>query len=151
MEDEGMQHLEELSGGHPNDKRTVGYVLRGATLNPDEVTRVTGLRPDKSWHIGDKLPISARAARDSLWMIDSGLPDTEEFHRHVAALLARMRPSWKAFVAIGAQHSPYLEVSIRLYEAHGPLVVLLPEFIRELAELNARVVFDLYALPEQSC
>ena len=144
-----MDQLEKSSskfGGHPDDCRTANYIIRGTDVDPEEITRLTGIEPDESWRTGDQLPISRRPARDSLWRIESGLADSDEFHRHIAALLVKMRPSWGAFVEFGKRYSPYIDVSIHLHEAQGPLVALLPDIMRELSGLNVELYFDLYAM-----
>jgi hypothetical protein len=144
-----VDRLDELTGGHPDDCRFAAYVIRGVDVNPEEITQLTGIKPDDSWHIGDQLRHLPRRAPDSVWRINSGLADSDEFHRHIAALLARIRPAWPEFVSLGVRYSPYIDISIHLHEAQGPLVILLPDMMRDLAELNVEVGFDLYALTGQ--
>lgn len=150
--------LRELSGGHPNDDRHASYVLRGEDLDPDEITRLTGLTPgltfrrgdEKRWHSGPRKGelINNRRHDHGAWFLESGLSDSDEFHEHLDALLDLMRPRWDTFVKLGQRYGAEVWIAIYLREAQGPLVQVLPDVAGSFAELNATLSFDLYALPE---
>jgi hypothetical protein len=141
------QWLREFSGGHERDRRLLWYSLGGPTLDPDEVTRRTGIQPDQAWRAGDPKPRTGISQPEGAWFLNSGLGESDEFHDHLDALLARMRPAWATFVDLGRQYEADVEAAIYLLEAQGPLVQLLPDVSAALAELNATLGFDLYALP----
>jgi hypothetical protein len=142
------QQLREISGGHERDRRYVWYSLRGPDLNPEEITRLTGIAPDKAWHAGDPKPRTGIPQREGVWILDSGLGESEEFHVHLDALIARMRPAWTTFVDLGRRLDVDVEAAIYLLGAQGPLVQVLPDVSVALAELNATLGFDLYAIPD---
>jgi hypothetical protein len=152
--------LREYSGGHPNDARHVSYVLRGPDLDPDAITRLTGLTPGfgfrrgelKVWPKGPRKgePINGRSYDHGAWFLESGRNDSDEFHEHLDALLGLMRANWATFVELGQRYAAEVWIAIYLREAQGPLVQLLPDVAASFAELNATLSFDLYALPEIS-
>lgn len=57
-------------------------------------------------------------------------------------------PAWPEFVDLGQQFEASVAVAIHCHEAQGPLVEVLPDVARALAELDASLGFDLYALAE---
>jgi hypothetical protein len=83
-----------------------------------------------------------------VWILDSGLGEGDEFHDHLDALIARMRPAWAAFVDLGRRFDADVEAAIYLLGAQGPLVQVLPDVSAALAEMNATLGFDLYAIPD---
>jgi hypothetical protein len=142
------EDLRALSGGHPKDIRHIWYSLGGPDLDPMEVTTLTGMTPDRAWHRGDPKARTGIPQSDGHWSIDSGLAPHDEFHDHVDALLARLRPAWAAFVDLGRRYDANIDAAIYLLEAQGPLIEVLPDVAAALHELNATIGFDLYALPE---
>jgi hypothetical protein len=145
---DNRQRLRDLGGGHPRDERRAWYAVRGADVDPSDVESLTGIPADRSWRAGDPRPRTGIARAEGLWLIFSGLGAGEEVHDHLDALLARMRPAWPAFADLGRRHEASVTVSIHCLEAQGPLVEVLPDVSAALAELNASLGFDLYALPE---
>jgi hypothetical protein len=142
------QELRDLSGGHEHDRRFVWYALGGRDLDPDEITRLTRIRPDVSYRAEDPRPRTGLPYGEGVWHLDSGLGESDEFHDHLDALLARMRPSWTTFVDLGRRYDASVETAIYCLGAQGPLVQVLPDVSAAIAELDATLGFDLYAFPE---
>jgi hypothetical protein len=142
------QWLREISGGHERDRRFVSYSLGGPDLDPEEVTRLTGIAPDQAWRAGDPKPRTGIPQPEGVWIINSGLGERDEFHDHLDALVTRMRPAWATFVELGRRFDAEVEAAIYLLGAQGPLVQVLPDVSAALAEVNATVAFDLYAIPD---
>lgn len=143
------QALRDLSGGHPRDRRFVWYAVAGNDLDPAAVTARTRIDPDRAWRRGDPKPRTGIPFEDGVWWLDSGLGPGDEFHDHLDALLARLRPAWSAFVDLGVHFDASVDAAIYCLEAQGPLVQLLPDVAAALHDLNARLGFDIYALPEE--
>ena len=142
--------LRALSGGHPNDQRHVWYAVAGKDLDPAAVTELTAIQPDRSWQRGDPKPRTGLPYADGAWLLDSGLGSSDEFHDHLDALLARLRPAWSAFVDLGRRYEATIEAAIYCYEVQGPLVQVVPDVASAISELNATLGFDIYALAEGS-
>jgi hypothetical protein len=140
------KELADLSGGHPDDRRHVWYALRGPDLDPAEITDATGIAPDQAWKAGDGKPRTGLPYSEGAWLIDSGLGEADEFHDHLDALLARLRPAWHTFANLGQRYEADVDAAIYCMEAQGPLVIVVPEVSASLVELNASLGFDLYAL-----
>jgi hypothetical protein len=142
------QGLRAISGGHERDRRFVWYALGGPDVDPDEITRLTGIRPDASYRADDPHPRTGMPPGEGVWHLDSGLGESAEFHDHLDALLARMRPAWAAFVDLGRRYDARVEAAIYCLGATGPLIQVLPDVTAAIAELDATLGFDLYAFPE---
>lgn len=141
--------LRDLSGGHPADRRFVWYALAGPDLDPASVTTLTAIEADRAWRRGDPKPRTGIPYRDGAWLLDSGLGPSDEFHDHLDALLARLKPAWRVFRDLGKRYAATVEAAIYCLEAQGPLVQLLPDVASALSDLNATLGFDIYALPEE--
>jgi hypothetical protein len=141
------QALRDASGGHPNDQRYVSFILRGRDLDPDEITDSTGLTPSRAFRLGDPKPRTGIPHERGAWILESGLGESDEFHDHLDALLARMRPAWPTFVALGHRYDAELSVGVFMRRAQGPLVEVVPDVVAAIAELNAAIWLDLYAFP----
>jgi hypothetical protein len=148
MTTDRRQTVRDLGGEHPRDRRFVWYAVAGPDLDPGAVTSVTGVHPDNAWRRGDPRPRTGIPYLEGAWSLDSGLGPSDEFHDHLDALLARLRPGWTAFVDLGNRFEASVETAIYCLEAQGPLVQLLPDVAGALHELNATLGFDIYALPE---
>lgn len=141
--------LREASGGHERDLRYVWYAVSHVDLDPDEITGLTGLPPDQAWKAGDPKPRTGLPRSEGAWILQSGLNESDEFHDHLDALLTRMRSAWEAFVELGVRYQADVGVAIYLLDAQGPLIQVLPDVSASIAELNAILGFDLYAIPEE--
>ena len=152
MKDRRTQ-LHILSGGHEADERHIWYALRGPDLDPEAISALTGIRPDRAHRRGEARPrtgepypdVALKSPASMAWMIDSGLPRSAEVHDHLEALIARLAPARPAFIALGVRYEATVVGAVTLAEAQGPLVAITPAVAASLAELNALLAFDLYA------
>lgn len=72
------------------DRFRVFFNVRGEHLNPDEVTRVTGLTPSDTARKGERPGTRSSAYPVSTWSLDSLLPDDSEPAQQVSELLGRL-------------------------------------------------------------
>lgn len=138
----------DRKGGHRNDERRVFFSLWGSALDPVAITELTGINPDRSYRADEPLP-TGRPRKDGQWAIGSGLAVTDEFHDHVDALLARMRPAWDTFVELGRRYEAFVEAAIACCEPQGPLVEVRPAVSAALSELNATLGFDIWTIARE--
>ena len=136
----------DRSGAHERDERHVWYMLVGPDLDPQAISARTGIEPDQAWRAGEPRPRTGAPYAEGAWLLESGLPRSAEFHDHLDALIARLRPAWEAFIDLGRRHKASVGAAITSYGAQGPLVQVSPDVSAALAEINATLGFDLYAL-----
>jgi hypothetical protein len=128
---------------------TADYVLIGASLDPDRVTALLGLRPRHTWRAGDqrgKFPLLRHV--NNGWMLGSELPVTSGLSEHMEALLGRLSPVWAVAVALGEQFHAEFSFAVYCYGGDRPAIHFDPETIRHAAELGAALDLDLYIYPE---
>jgi Domain of unknown function (DUF4279) len=126
----------------------VSFSLWGSHLDPIAITELTGINPDRSYRADEPLP-TGRPRTDGQWASGSGLADTDEFHDHVDALLARMRPAWDRFVELGDRYDAFVEAAIHCSESQCPLVEVEPAVSAALSELNATLGFDIWTIARE--
>lgn len=86
---------------YARDERYVWFGFEGE-FDPDEITRATGLTPSSTAMKGTKPRPRASTRTVSLWVIDSGLTPSDEFHEHLDDLLGRLRPAWDVLCVLGS-------------------------------------------------
>jgi hypothetical protein len=119
----------------------VYYVLGGLTLDPEDVSRRTGLVADSEAPVGSFTP-GGKVRTVAFWKVESGLPSSDPFADHVAALLARLRPAWPAFVELGREHEASVLVVVETNI--NPLMGFEAQDLTALAELRVAIEFDMY-------
>jgi hypothetical protein len=135
--------LRDASGGNPDDLREVSFEILGPDVDPAEITRVTGLTPDRSRVVG-AFKRSGLRFKTGRWSISSGLPANAEVHEQFEALLNRLRGNWSAFIELGRLHELEVWAAVEFHEVSGPAMAVVPHVGAAFAELNARIVFDVH-------
>lgn len=122
----------------------------GAELDPDVLTRRTGLTPSAAFRVGDLKP-NGRRHDVAAWRIRSA--DHPDRMEALAELWARVDPVWPELVALAREHTAYVEVVIVAAEDVSPDERFDLNFevdvVRRAAELGASLGFDLYDYRER--
>lgn len=113
------------------------------SLRAWEVEVPPGVTPDEAWQVGDPVqpPATLRHQRPG-WRLKSNLPREAALESHVDELLARVGGSGtKIPVQTGE-----VQLSVAAYCVAGrcPDLVLPPEQVQRLGQLNASVDVDVY-------
>jgi len=127
---------------------SVSFTLTGVDLDPEEVTRLAGLRPTKTWRLGDVIrPPAILRYRHSGWRLKSALPPSASLREHLNSLLGQLEPSWEVARQLGRRY--YAEIACVVYSRGGdrPEIRLDAGMLEKLTELNAALDIDLYVLP----
>jgi hypothetical protein len=128
-----------------DDETRLFFTVTGSTLDPDEITRITGLQPAKIWHIGDTIGKGGRKYKENGWKLDSGLERSKSLDDHLAALLAKIEPVLAALSKLDASYYKELACVIEAYCAN-PGMHFDRNMITLLAQLGAEIDIDLYCL-----
>ncbi|MBK6939347.1 MAG: DUF4279 domain-containing protein [Planctomycetes bacterium] len=137
----------------------VAYVLSGPDLDPDAVTRATGVRADYAHHVGDEKRNVGGCVlgfhADGAWRIESRVEGDALSHKdidaHVRALLDLLLPhvsKLREWAKRGEAVFDVLWESSYLRAGTGP--VLAPECVQGIAALGAAVAFDIVAIDDGS-
>lgn len=122
----------------------VMFQLIGVDLDPDEVTRATGIAPATTWQAGQTIGTSIRRYKKNGWRIEAE-DGAAEIEQQVDSVLARL-------AAARAALEPFLrrcesELSLVVRGDHGmPAVYFTPAQLRQIAALGCGIDVDiLYA------
>ena len=125
----------------------VAYVLNELPFDPDEVTATSGIVPSKIWRVGDLVvDQGTRRHRQNGWSVQSGLGTDAALTDQIASVLSRLSTSWEYLCELGRSAQSGLQCTIYMYEAQGPETTIDPTVLRQLAELNASLDYDIYSL-----
>jgi hypothetical protein len=130
----------------------VSFFLSALDLNPDAISEVTGLNPDKTAKRGDDRrnykggQISPH--QEGFWMISSeGKVESKDINDHIDFLLALLLPHRATLSQIvwqlkGETFFDVLWTSNYLYAGTGPIISY--KSLQGMSDLGASIGFDIY-------
>jgi len=126
--------------------------LVGEHVDPDVVSRITGLRADRACRRGDVVkvarphPDAIHTRQHGLWLITSeGQIETADLEDHVEWLLQKIEPAKDEMVAYVQETGSWADVFCFCEVAGGgggP--VLSPRLLRRMGEAGLSVSLDIY-------
>lgn len=122
-------------------------------LLPAEITSRLRIEPSETSTAGEEKASKSgrkRTAKNSVWSLSSeGHVQSLDVRRHLDWLLARLAPQGEALVELQNIAGVRMSVNCAWYSrvGHGG-PTLWPEQMKQLAELNLEVSFDIYFLPD---
>lgn len=124
-----------------------GLMFSGETLDPDEVTRATGLLPHLGHRKGDATPVPARSHGHGIWWFVT----RDHLHATTEAalddLFARLEPAWPVLVHLAATWETHIECYVRIFDKppdREPWYGFSAHHVRKAAELGASLAIDPY-------
>lgn len=153
-----MRTIMPISDLHASHIRRVHveFVLEAPELEPDSVTRITGLEPSGSAKRGDGRENAKGTVvgthEQGWWQFSSeGAVDSKDINDHLRFLLERLLPhqEWIRLAACnGETFFDVLWESTDLYAGSGPVID--PECMGGIAALGAGIGFDIYQVDDDS-
>jgi hypothetical protein len=128
-----------------NERCYVSFVISGLELEPDEVSRLLGIKPDHSHRKGD-VKKSSRSDNTLIrkkgnWSLRSKLSDYEPLEMHLDALMDRLKGKEAAIKALAEENE--IRFGCDLYETIG--VELPAHMLRRIADFNASLGITIYS------
>ena len=132
----------------------VEFDLTAPNLDPNEVSLALKIKPTRSARRGDE----RRNLRGTLlsphkegwWQLSSeGKVKSKDINKHFEYLLKKLLPRSETILSFAKDGETYFGVlweNTYLYAGNGP--VLSSQSIKGMAELNARIGFDIYQIDE---
>ena len=123
----------------------VSFVISGLELEPDEVSRLLGIKPDYSHRKGD-VKKSSRSddtliRKNGHWSLRSKLSDYESLEVHLCALLDRLKGKEAAIKSLAEENE--IGFGCDLWETIG--VELPAHILRSIADFNASLGITIYS------
>ena len=114
-------------------------------LDPEEVTRSTGVVPTRVWQKGDIRPKTKIVETENGWELLSALSPAAPLVEHVGHLLSTIHPGVTQLQAFTRQYYSVLSCAVYCHES-SPEIHFEPSVIQKLAEMNLRLDIDIYCL-----
>jgi hypothetical protein len=126
-----------------NERCYVSFVISGLELDPDEISKLLGIRPDHSHRKGDVKQLRSDKTitrKNGNWSLRSKLSDYEPLEMHLDALLDRLKGKEAVIKALAEENE--IRFGCDLWEAIG--VELPAHIIRGIADFNASLGITIY-------
>jgi hypothetical protein len=132
-----------------NKPRTlVSFRIFAPELDPDKVSQVLGLVPDRTHRKGDYPRNNPKyfPYKHGMWGLHSQLPREEPFTAHLESLLAILEPKQKQILELSETNN--VDFFCSLFWQSG--FQLPPRLLRQIANLGAVLGVDVYPSDEES-
>ncbi len=132
---------------------SVYFAFSGFDIDPDEITRLTGITPTRIQRAGDPVSWASSLSEEDKqrirvktngWVMYSGLDSNVDLPTQVKALLEKLESAWDRLIELSQQYEPAVECIVRSYGGDRPEITFDKEVVRKLAQLNAELGVDLY-------
>jgi len=124
-------------------------VVRGFRVSPEEITRLLGVSPTKTWVRGDLVvPLSSVLKRkDNAWLLAAPCAHTEPLTKQVEALLTKIAPAAAKFRQL--PQGSVVELYCAIYDYERSVVIQFSKrALHDLAEIGAGIGIDYYDLTD---
>jgi hypothetical protein len=133
----------------------VKYILTSFLVNPEEITKILGIQPTKSWRKGELIPKTSLPHKTNGWLIESGLGKNAELENHLESLKHILNPAIDKIEQLPKETEAEISCVVNIYhsrsieeEHNTPALHLDLKHIQLLNQLKAEIDYDLYVLPE---
>jgi hypothetical protein len=115
-------------------------------FDPDRISSIVGIQPDKTWEAGHRIGKSKLLRKESGWCL---VKEGTEWHVEelFTSLWKTLEPKMQEFKALGNQVKCEFQVSIQISasddEGEMPSLYFSPISIQRMGELNASVDIDI--------
>lgn len=111
-------------------------------LTPEQVSEIVGLKPTKSWRIGDRRGPTTIKEKNNGWLLESDLPRDAPLETHVTSLLTRLAPFAERIESLAEENA--VEFSCVAYAKEAPTLNFDKSVLRQIVNLGASLDIDLY-------
>ena len=133
-----------------SDRIYVRLKIIGESFSPVEFSKITGISPDRMWHIGNRREQTIITEKQSGCIISSGLEETAPLERHLFALYEKLRPH--IHLIVGIAKTELVEISCVIYADTRPSIYICSELVQFISSLHANLDVDTYTLtPKTDC
>ena len=126
-----------------NPTMSVEFCITGLSITPEEITRVIGITPTKTWLLGESIQKTALRRKHNGWCISTAAEviSLEETTRHILDLLL---PKERTINELCSKHDLHRELSCALYLVdEAPEINFSRDVIIGLSRLGATVDIDI--------
>ncbi len=129
-------------------KISAALTLTGFDCDPEEITKILGILPTKTWIVGDLIGRTILHRKENAWVLKSQLQKNADLESHIKDVLARLQPSWQKVVELCSKYDSEISCVIYSVESQGEAIHFDKEILKSVFELNAEIDVDYYCLYE---
>jgi hypothetical protein len=122
---------------------TAYFRLTGFEQSPEEISKLIGLEPSRSWATGSERSNSKIPYDTSAWILESRLSESASLEYHLEDLLNQLEPFAGRIVALPSPHASWIEM-VGYFDERYPGLSLDTKLLRRVSALGASLDFDFY-------
>ena len=111
-------------------------------LSPHFITTTIGLKPNKTWQVGDVRKYRVNPAEDNGCVFDSNLDVKKDMDEHVTYIMEQFIEKIEALKTISK--AAEINTVFSIYSTESPPTVFDKDFIKFLGDINSSLDIDLY-------
>lgn len=126
------------------------FSLIGIDFDPDEITAKVGIKPTKTWRVGDLVtPRAIIRKKHNGWRVDSQVEDSIHLEDYIKSVLEQLQPGWLPLVELCKRYDSEIACVIYYRSGSVPSIHFDKHLVDMAHQLNAEIDVDFYVLPEE--
>ncbi len=124
--------------------------LTGDDFDPDDVTRLVGFEPSKTWRKGDQRGVSRLRYEHNGWSVHSPEVESLELQDQVRTLLGVLKQHWSKIASVREELGLDAEIACSIViEGTAPWIHFDREVLALFVEMGAEIDVDILAFSER--
>lgn len=124
--------------------------VTGGDFDPEEVTNALGIKPTKTWRVGDPIQNTLLKRKHNGWSFATPRQESLDLGKQIRELLRELEPKFSSIAALRERVGLDVEVSCAVYiYGETPSMHLDRETLSMVERLGAEIDFDLYVYVEE--
>lgn len=130
------------------EKIIVRLVVSSKRLSPDSIASLSGIKFDRQWREGDKVPIGEARYKEDGCLLESGLSRDRPIEQQLEHLFQRVDRHFDGLRRLAKDCTLEVVCIVYFYTANTSLRISAADIDR-CSRIGAALAFDLYGLAEK--
>ncbi len=130
------------------EKIIVRLVVSSKSLSSDTIANLSGIKFDRKWKEGDKVPIGQVRYKENGCLLESGLSQDRPLEEQLERLFQRIDQHFDGLRRLAKDCTVEVVCIVYFYTANTSLRISAADIDR-FSRIGAAIVFDLYGLAEK--
>lgn len=132
--------------GVENTNLMVEFTILGDNLNPQEVTEILNIQPQKQWVKGDGIPRKEYKRKDSCWVISTGYEESLDINVQISKVVKLIE---QKIIHLRRLKEVYnlefiFSIVVNIENNQKPAMYFNRELLEFVNQINAEIDIDLY-------
>lgn len=125
----------------------VGLDVYGFSCSPDEITKLLGMAPTRTWLRGDPVPRTILRREDNRWILNAACDTTVALREQVDSLLEQVSPAASRFAGLPSEAR--VQIFCAVYDSDRAVdLSFSKKAVEKIAALGAEINIDYYDLTD---